>query len=146
MVGQCPEMGKEDCEVACKAAAEAFVQFKTTTGRQRAKMLRDLNDALLEHKADLAHVLVKEVGKTKAEAEGEVVYAASFLDWFASEAERTVSPLCLIFASDFLQIVWRCDSFSKSNVTYSHNQTAHWSSCCSLPLECMLCLRVRGGF
>lgn len=84
-------MGAEDCAEACAAAAAAFPKFKRTTGRERAKKLRALNDNLLAHKDDLASILVKEVGKARAEAEGEVVYAASFLDWFSCEAERTVS-------------------------------------------------------
>ena len=34
--------------------------------------------------------MTDEQGKPLAEAQGEVVYAASFLEWFAGEAERVV--------------------------------------------------------
>ena len=37
----------------------------------------------------VATILCLENGKTYAEAEGEVVYAASFISWFADEAARS---------------------------------------------------------
>jgi succinate-semialdehyde dehydrogenase/glutarate-semialdehyde dehydrogenase len=37
----------------------------------------------------VARILCLENGKTYAEAEGEIVYAASFIAWFAEEATRT---------------------------------------------------------
>ena len=37
----------------------------------------------------MATILCLENGKTYAEAEGEIVYAASFVSWFAEEATRT---------------------------------------------------------
>ncbi|KAM3075807.1 hypothetical protein ACMFMG_007934 [Clarireedia jacksonii] len=52
-------------------------------------MLRKWNDLCLEHIDDLALILTLENGKTLTEAKGEVTYAASFLEWFAGEAERT---------------------------------------------------------
>ena len=84
-----PEMGKEDTAKAVKAAHDAFQSFKKTSARQRARMLRKWNDLCLEHVDDLALILTLENGKTLQEAKGEVLYAASFLEWFAGEAERT---------------------------------------------------------
>ncbi|KAL2853662.1 Aldehyde/histidinol dehydrogenase [Aspergillus pseudodeflectus] len=62
---------------------------KKTTGRQRAGWLRRWYNLCLEHIDDLALILTLENGKPLAEAKGEVTYAASFLNWFAGEAERT---------------------------------------------------------
>ncbi|KAE9369993.1 aldehyde dehydrogenase [Stipitochalara longipes BDJ] len=84
-----PEMGAADTALAVEAAYEAFQSFKKTTARQRARMLRKWNDLCLEHIDDLALILTLENGKTLTEAKGEVTYAASFLEWFAGEAERT---------------------------------------------------------
>lgn len=84
-----PEMGATDAAVAVDAAHEAFKTFKKTTGRERARMLRKWNDLNLKHIDDLALILTLENGKTLAEAKGEVMYATSFLEWFAGEAERT---------------------------------------------------------
>lgn len=84
-----PEMGKEDTAKAVAAAHNAFLTFKTTTARERARMLRKWNDLCLDNIDDLCLLLTLENGKTLAEAKGEVIYAASFLEWFAGEAERT---------------------------------------------------------
>ena len=83
-----PEMGKEDTTKAIKAAHEAFQSYKKTTARQRSRWLRKWNDLCLEHVDDLALILTMENGKTLVESKGEVVYAASFLEWYAGEAER----------------------------------------------------------
>lgn len=88
-VATLPEMDGSDCSLAIGAASSAFSTFKRTTGRQRARLLRTLNDMVLSNAADLAELIVRETGKTRAEAEGEIVYAASFLEWFSGEAERT---------------------------------------------------------
>jgi len=83
-----PEMGAEDTNKAIEAAHEAFKSYKKTSARQRARWLRKWSDLCLEHADDLALILTLENGKTLAEARGEVVYAASFLEWFSGEAER----------------------------------------------------------
>ncbi|PYI01530.1 succinate-semialdehyde dehydrogenase [Aspergillus sclerotiicarbonarius CBS 121057] len=84
-----PEMGAEDATQAIVAASRAFASFRTTTtARQRARWLRKWNDLVLENIDDLALILTLENGKTLQEARGEVVYGASFLEWFAAEAER----------------------------------------------------------
>ena len=84
-----PEMGKAETARAVSAAHEAFKLFRKTTARYRARLLRKWNDLVLEYIEDLALILTLENGKTLAEAQGEVRYAASFLEWFAGEAERT---------------------------------------------------------
>src|SRR5574343_2086317 len=40
------------------------------------------------HAEDLARLMTAEQGKPLAEARGEIVYGASFLEWFAEEAKR----------------------------------------------------------
>ncbi|KAK5446619.1 hypothetical protein LTS15_009551 [Exophiala xenobiotica] len=84
-----PEMGAEDTDKAIESAYAAFKTFKKTSARQRARWLRKWSDLCLEHADDLALILTLENGKTLTEAKGEVTYAASFLEWFAGEAERT---------------------------------------------------------
>ncbi|KAH0837485.1 hypothetical protein AYO21_08916 [Fonsecaea monophora] len=83
-----PEMGAADTDKAITAAHEAFQSFKKTSARQRARWLRKWSDLCLDNLDDLALILTLENGKTLAEAKGEVTYAASFLEWFAGEAER----------------------------------------------------------
>ncbi|KAK5047777.1 hypothetical protein LTR84_006442 [Exophiala bonariae] len=83
-----PEMGADDADAAVSAAHAAFASYKKTSARQRARWLRKWSDLCLEHADDLALILTLENGKTLVEAKGEVTYAASFLEWFAGEAER----------------------------------------------------------
>jgi delta 1-pyrroline-5-carboxylate dehydrogenase len=83
-----PEMGVEEVDRAVEAAAAAFVSYKKTSARQRARWLRKWSDLCHENIDDLALIMTLENGKTLTEAKGEVVYAASFLEWFAGEAER----------------------------------------------------------
>lgn len=42
----------------------------------------------MENKDDLATLITWENGKSVADAAGEVIFAASFLEWFAEEAAR----------------------------------------------------------
>jgi len=83
-----PEMGAEDTQLAIAAAHEAFKSYKKTTARQRARWLRKWSDLCMENVDGLALILTLENGKILGEAKAEVTYAASFLEWFAGEAER----------------------------------------------------------
>lgn len=89
LVATMPEMGAADTAKAVTAAHEAFKSYKKSSARERARWLRKWNDLCLEHVDDLALILTMENGKPFVEAKGEVMYAASFLEWFAGEAERT---------------------------------------------------------
>lgn len=51
-------------------------------------MLRKWYDLVMQNKDDLATIITWENGKPLADAHTEVVYAASFLEWFAEEAPR----------------------------------------------------------
>lgn len=81
-------MGAIDVDNAVEAAHTAFLTYKTTSARQRARWLRKWSDLCLENIDDLALILTLENGKPLGEAKGEITYAASFLEWFAGEAER----------------------------------------------------------
>jgi succinate-semialdehyde dehydrogenase/glutarate-semialdehyde dehydrogenase len=50
--------------------------------------MRRWADLMLEHQEDLAALMTAEQGKPLAEARAEIVYAASFLEWFGEEAKR----------------------------------------------------------
>lgn len=86
-VAHIPECNSSDVDDAVNSAYAAFQTFKNTTARQRSELLRRLNDLTLAHVDDLATLIVRENGKTRAEAEAEVKYAAAFLAWFANMAE-----------------------------------------------------------
>ncbi|KAI9932979.1 hypothetical protein ASPWEDRAFT_47365 [Aspergillus wentii DTO 134E9] len=84
-----PEMNAADAQKAIEAANESFKTYKKIPARQRSRWLRRWSDLCLENIDDLALLLTLENGKPLTEARGEVAYAASFLEWFAGQAEQT---------------------------------------------------------
>ena len=89
ILGTVPKMGAKETEAAIEAAQKAFQAWKNETAATRSAIVRRWCDLLLEHCDDLALIMTMEQGKPLAEAKGEVVYSASFLEWFAEEAKRT---------------------------------------------------------
>ncbi|KAI8241121.1 Glutarate-semialdehyde dehydrogenase DavD [Colletotrichum sp. SAR 10_99] len=88
LIGSCPESVSEDAERAILSAATALPAWRSRSGRDRARILCRWYDLIMENKTDLATLITWENGKAKADAAGEVVFAASFLEWFAEEAAR----------------------------------------------------------
>ncbi|KAJ9499198.1 hypothetical protein H2202_005355 [Exophiala xenobiotica] len=90
VLGRVANCNLEDFQAAIDDAHRAQPKFhRSTTASQRGSLLRRWNDLILANKHDLAIILCLENGKTYAEAEGEIVYAASFVSWFAEEATRS---------------------------------------------------------
>ena len=82
-----------DCSVAditdaIDAAYLAQKDWAKKTGKERATVLRKWNDLLIEAADDLGTILCAEMGRPLAEARGEILYGASFIEWFAEEAKR----------------------------------------------------------
>jgi len=88
VLGTVPMMGAADTRAAIEAAAAAFPAWAARTAKDRATILRRWHDLMLAHADDLAQLMTAEQGKPLAEAKGEIVYAASFIEWFAEEAKR----------------------------------------------------------
>ncbi|WP_026379449.1 NAD-dependent succinate-semialdehyde dehydrogenase [Afifella pfennigii] len=87
-IGTVPNAGRAETERAIAAASAAFESFKATTAAERAKLLRDLHDAIMDNQDPLAELLTMEQGKPLAEAKGEVGMSAAYVLWFAEEARR----------------------------------------------------------
>ncbi|RYO74539.1 hypothetical protein DL764_010798 [Monosporascus ibericus] len=88
LIGSCPEFDVKDTEKAIAAAAAAFDNFRTKTGREKSKLLRRWYDLTVENAEDLATLITWENGKPLTDAKGEVTYAANFFEWFSEEAPR----------------------------------------------------------
>ncbi|KAL6357090.1 hypothetical protein LRP88_10708 [Fusarium phalaenopsidis] len=88
LIGSCPESVAQDAEQAIKIAAAALPEWRSRTGRNRSRILRRWYDLVIENKEDLATLITWENGKAGPDAAGEVLFAASFLEWFAEEAPR----------------------------------------------------------
>ncbi len=83
-----PNMDAAHAQQAITAAAAAFPAWAARTGKDRAGILRKWFDLIIAHADDLALLMTAEQGKPVAEAKGEVIYGASFIEWFAEEAKR----------------------------------------------------------
>jgi len=70
------------------AATDAFPAWAKKTAKERSTILRRWFDLMLVHQEELAQLITVECGKPLVEARGEVLYGASFLEWFAEEAKR----------------------------------------------------------
>ena len=87
-------------EQAIADADKAFASWKKVGCEQRAQIMRKWYDLIIANADDLAVLMTTEQGKPLAEARGEVVYGASFIDWFAGEAERTYGDVVTPYKSD----------------------------------------------
>ncbi|HRD87416.1 MAG: NAD-dependent succinate-semialdehyde dehydrogenase [Candidatus Accumulibacter sp.] len=83
-----PDAGAIETRRAIEAARLAQPGWRARTAGERAKLLRRWYELLLANQEDLARLMTAEQGKPLAEARGEIVYAASFIEWFAEEGKR----------------------------------------------------------
>ncbi len=88
VLGTVPKMGAEETRRAIEAAEKAMPAWQAKTAQERANILRKWYELLLENQEDLAILMTAEQGKPLAESRGEIVYAASFIEWFAEEGKR----------------------------------------------------------
>ncbi len=79
---------RQDAATAIAAANKALPAWRGKTGKERSILLRKWFDLLIANTEDLGRLMTAEQGKPFAEAKGEVVYGASFIEWFAEEAKR----------------------------------------------------------
>lgn len=82
------EQAQSAAEVAVEKARIGQKAWAARPARERATLLRRWAELMLEHKALLGELLQLEQGKPLAEAEGEIAYGASYIEWFAEEAVR----------------------------------------------------------
>ena len=88
VLGTVPAMGTIETKRAIAAANKAWPEWRRKTAGERSQILRRWHDLMLEHQQDLALLLTAEQGKPLTEAQGEIAYAASFIEWFAEEGKR----------------------------------------------------------
>ena len=88
VVAQVANVGAAETTRAIDAAAAALPAWRALTAKARAAILQRWYQLILENQEALAQLVVQEQGKVLAEARGEVLYAASFIEWFAEEGKR----------------------------------------------------------
>ncbi|MFC4624090.1 NAD-dependent succinate-semialdehyde dehydrogenase [Daeguia caeni] len=88
VIATLPDMNRAETVRAIDAAHTAQKAWAKKTGKERAGILRKLYELLVANADDLAVILTMEMGKPLAEAKGEILYGASYVEWFAEEAKR----------------------------------------------------------
>ncbi|GGA12365.1 NAD-dependent succinate-semialdehyde dehydrogenase [Neptunicoccus cionae] len=83
-----PDLGIDEVKRAIDAAQGAQKDWAARTGKDRAAILRKWYDLMVENADDLGRILTAEMGKPFAEGRGEILYGASFIEWFGEEAKR----------------------------------------------------------
>ncbi|QRZ14250.1 NAD-dependent succinate-semialdehyde dehydrogenase (plasmid) [Paracoccus methylovorus] len=88
LVGQVPTMTPEEIPAVILASQAAQKGWAARPAQERSQILRRWFELMIANQEDLARIMTAEQGKPRAEARGEIAYAASFIEWFAEEAKR----------------------------------------------------------
>jgi succinate-semialdehyde dehydrogenase/glutarate-semialdehyde dehydrogenase len=88
LIAEVPELGVAETRQAIEAANAAWAGWRNKTAKERAALLRRWYELMVDCKDDLAAIMTAEQGKPLAESAGEVLYGASFIEWFAEEGKR----------------------------------------------------------
>ena len=88
VVGSVADLEVAQVRDAIDAAGSAWPAWRAKTAKERAVLLMRWYDLMLENQDDLAMIMTLEQGKPLSEARGEILYAASFIQWFAEEGKR----------------------------------------------------------
>ncbi|MBU2888402.1 NAD-dependent succinate-semialdehyde dehydrogenase [Celeribacter halophilus] len=93
VIARVPDLNAEDVRRAIDAAHDAKRGWAQADVKTRSATLRKLFDLMVENADDLATILTSEMGKPWAEARGEILYGASYVEWFAEEAKRVYGDM-----------------------------------------------------
>lgn len=89
IVASVPLCGTAETRRAVTAAEAAWPIWRALTARRRSQLLQKWFQLIIDNADDLAQLITAECGKPLTEARGEVIYGASFIEWFAEECKRT---------------------------------------------------------
>jgi len=92
-VADIAKCGTAETRRAIEAADKALVGWRAKTAKERAAILRNWFNLIMENQEDLAQILTAEMGKPLAEARGEIAYGANYVEWFAEEGKRVYGDI-----------------------------------------------------
>lgn len=87
-IGSVPSLGRKETAAAIQAAQRAWPAWRCLTAKERSRLLRRWFELVVENLDDLAVIMTAEQGKPLAEAREEILYGASYIEWYAEEAKR----------------------------------------------------------
>lgn len=102
-----PKLQAAETGRAIAAADNALSGWRSKTAKERAQILRRWYELMVANQNDLAAILTHEQGKPLAEAKGEVLYGAAFLEWFGEEAKRIYGDVIPGFSADRRLLVFK---------------------------------------
>jgi aldehyde dehydrogenase (NAD+) len=88
VVARYQQSGTADAERAVEAAAAAQDEWGTTPGPQRGAILREASNNLAARKDEITETLVREEGKARPEASGEVQRAIDIFAYYGTKASE----------------------------------------------------------
>ena len=88
VVAKVSNAGIAETELAVKSAKAALKMWSAKSANERAGLLRNWFNLMMQHQDDLGRILTLEQGKPLAEAKGEIAYGAAFIEWFSEEGKR----------------------------------------------------------
>jgi len=91
VIGHVLRMGGAETRRAIEAADRALPAWRALSAKERAITLRRWYELIIENQDDLARIMTLEQGKPLAEARGEIVFAASYIEWYAEEASASTA-------------------------------------------------------
>ena len=100
IIANVANLGTVETEAAIASAEIALPAWRSKLAKERATIMRKWFDLIIANTQDLATLMTLEQGKPLAEAAGEVVYGASFVEWFAEEAKRVEGSILSTTWSD----------------------------------------------
>jgi len=87
-IGTVPKCGKNETKLAIEAANNSWPEWRAKSAKDRSVILKKWYELIMNNKEELAQMMTLEQGKPINESRGEIVYGASFIEWFAEEAKR----------------------------------------------------------
>lgn len=104
-IGSVPLLSRQEVRVAIERGQDAWLAWRSRTAKERSRLLRNWYELMIEYQEDLAIIMTAEQGKPLDEARAEILYAASFVEWFAEEAKRVYGDTIPIAMPDKRVIV-----------------------------------------
>ncbi len=105
IMARVPDFGEAETRAAIEAANRALPGWSKLLAKERARLVRRWYDLIVEHADELALLLTNEQGKPLAEAKGEILYAAGFIEFAAEEAKRIYGETIPTFKADARVVV-----------------------------------------
>ncbi|MGI8335765.1 NAD-dependent succinate-semialdehyde dehydrogenase [Actinomadura scrupuli] len=88
VIARMADATEADVRRGVERAQAAAPAWGAMTATARARILRRWYDLIVANADDLATILTAEQGKPFAEARGEILYGAGFVEWYAEEGKR----------------------------------------------------------